>query len=487
MKKQFIKLGILSLTIFSIYSCEDQFEDFEPYNQQTLETFYKTPADFELASTALYSAFRGAGYYDGGGSAGGYVIVGDILSDNLIFNTEGRQSGRPSAEFTYNSNNTPTAVYNSAYRSISRANKIIEQIDVLPDGAFKDNILGQALAIRGLCHFDVVRAYSKIPTQSADANSSIGIAYVDSFDPQQKPARLATVAATYERIIDDLETASGLINTPFGDAKVAGKLSATAIKGLLSRVYLYQGNYPLAAQRGQEALDGGATLVSRAGFPLTWLDLNLDDVIFKVIITQQDDVQIGVDYNQLLGGALFSEYVCDFGLFQLYANGDIRKNSYIQTSAANGIEYNHVIKYIQDESGLRFVDGKYLRTSEVVLNMAEAKFRNNDPAGALADLNQIRSRRYAPYTPGTETGPALLAAILLERRLELAFEGDRFYTLKRLGLGLQRSGFGHLSDGTGNIASPQTLSADNHRWQLPISQSTLNFNPNIVQNPDYGN
>src|SRR5690606_31867740 len=109
-------------------------------------------------------------------------------------------------------------------------------------------------------------------------------------------------------------------------------------------------------------------------------------------------------------------------------------------------------------------------TEEVYLNMAEAKF-STDQAGALAALNTLRARKYTGFTPGTETGQALLDAILLERRLELAFEGDRFFTLKRLGLGLQRSGYGHFSDGTGNPSAPQTISATDHRWQLPIAQT----------------
>ncbi|NBL64402.1 RagB/SusD family nutrient uptake outer membrane protein [Flavobacterium sp. NST-5] len=483
MKNKFFKIIIAVFGITVFYSCDDQIDDYQPYDAVVLETFYQTPSDFEQASTALYSAFRSAGYYDGGGSAGGLIIVPDILSDNLIFNTEGRQSGRNTAEFTYNTNNTPTAIYGSAYRSISRANLIIDQIDNLNDGAFKNNILGQALAIRGLCHFDVARFYSKIPTQSADANNSIGIAYSKTYDPQARPARLETVQETYAEIINDLETASTLIATDNGE----GKLDLAAVKGLLSRVYLYQGNHVLAAQRAQESIDAGATLVSRANFRATWLDSNSDDVLFKVKITQQDNVFIGNDYNQLLNGQLYSEYVCDFGLFQLYQNSDIRKTAYIQTSQTGDFTYNHIIKYYQNASGLRFVDGKYLRTSEVYLNMAEAKFRNNDEAGALAALNMVRTRRYSPYTPGSESGQGLWNAIMLERRLELAFESDRFFTLKRLGLGLQRSGFGHLADGAGNIAFPQTVPASSHLWQLPISQLALNSNPNIIPNPDYQN
>lgn len=484
MKNKFIKISVCFLALTYLAGCESKLDEFQSYSQVTLDNFYQTPQDFEQAKNALYSAFRVGGYYNGSGAARDYAIVPDVMSDNLIFNTEGRQSGRATAEFTFTANDTPSSIYNAAYFMISRANSILDRIDVLTDGDFKNDIQAQALAMRGIAHFDVVRSYSKIPTQSADANASIGVPYVETYDPLQTPPRLATVAETYDKIIADLELASTLINTTTTDPTF---LSLRAVKGILSRVYLFKGDYTLAAQRAQECIDAGATLVSRNNFPLLWLDATNDDVLFKIAITQQDANQIGSGYNQLLTGSIFSEYLCDFGLYQLYQNNDVRKNAYIQTSETNGITYNHIIKYFQDAAGQRFVDGKYLRTSEVYLNMAEAKFRLGDQFGAAQALNQIRSRRYSGFTPGNESGENLINAILLERRLELAFESDRFYTLKRLGLPLQRSGFGHQFDGTGNIASPQSVPASDFRWNFPIDQVTLNLNPNIVQNAGYSN
>ncbi|MBM6500203.1 RagB/SusD family nutrient uptake outer membrane protein [Flavobacterium macrobrachii] len=490
MKINFINKSFFAIMIFSVISCEDKMDEYIPYDQEIFENFYKSPADFEQAKNAMYSAFRGNGYFSGGGSGDGLISTPDIMSDNLVLNTEGRQSGRVNAEFTFNSNNVPNGMYGTAYRIISRANSIIDRINVLPDGDFKNNILGQALAVRAICHFDVARAYAKIPTQSANANQSLGIAYVKTFNPQQLPTRLATVEETYNEIINDLELASQIIaveNTV--DATQAGTnvfLDRVSVKALLSRVYLYNGNYALAAQRAQEAIDLGATLGTRAQFPGIWNDSNNSDILFKIAITVQDDVQIGVDYFQFLSGAFFSEYVCDFDFYNLYLNNDVRKSAYFTVAQSNGSEYIHITKYYRDLTNQRFLDGKYIRTSEVYLNLAEAKARlGNDDTGALAALNALRAQRYTGFVSGNETGSALLNQILLQRRLELAFEGDRFFTLKRLGLPLQRSGKGHLSDGTGNISVPQTLSADDHRWQWPIDQTTLNINPNIQQNPNY--
>ncbi|MCD4730616.1 MAG: RagB/SusD family nutrient uptake outer membrane protein [Bacteroidales bacterium] len=79
-----------------------------------------------------------------------------------------------------------------------------------------------------------------------------------------------------------------------------------------------------------------------------------------------------------------------------------------------------------------------------------------------------------------------MTEILLQRRLELAFEGDRFFTLQRLGLGVSRNGaYGDAADGTGELYKNLTLPAGDIRFEFPIPQSEMNANSNMVQNPGY--
>ncbi|MBW8245305.1 RagB/SusD family nutrient uptake outer membrane protein, partial [Muricauda oceani] len=100
-------------------------------------------------------------------------------------------------------------------------------------------------------------------------------------------------------------------------------------------------------------------------------------------------------------------------------------------------------------------DIKVLRAAEVLLNKAEAQFEI-DPAAALTTLNILRDARYTSYTGG-ETGQALEDAIQYERRVELSFEGHRFFDLKRRGEAVQRSNNGDLADGSGTPPEILTL------------------------------
>jgi hypothetical protein len=116
--------------------------------------------------------------------------------------------------------------------------------------------------------------------------------------------------------------------------------------------------------------------------------------------------------------------------------------------------------------------------------MAEAQYRIN--GGGLAFLD-ARSQRYAPFVSGGETGAALLSAILRERRLEFAFEMDRFFTLKDwanrwLEMQLKEIMLMELVQRVESTAL--TIPAGDFKWQLPIPQSQRDLS-NLQQNPGY--
>ncbi len=105
-------------------------------------------------------------------------------------------------------------------------------------------------------------------------------------------------------------------------------------------------------------------------------------------------------------------------------------------------------------------------------------------AEALITLNRLRDLRYTSYAGG-ETGQALEDAIQFERRVELAFEGHRFFDIKRRGESVTRTNAGDIIDGTGNRPAVVVLPAGDHRFQFPIPIDEVNANPNFVQNPGY--
>jgi hypothetical protein len=489
----FGSLLIMSLLLTGITACRKAL-DKVPYDQVDEANAFVTEQDFTNALRGMYNrmimtgttrATFGPNNYLGGEDAFSWASSPDILADNLVIASLGRRSQQAMYQWTYSANTT-TNTWQDAYQVIRLANAILENLENIQDSEldFKSNVEGEALAVRGMAHFDLLRLYAK-PLSGAHAASASdpGVPYVTSTDADAMPGR-STARQTYAHVVADLEEAEGLI----GEDNGPGRLNKAAVSGLLSRVYLYGGEWQKAKNAADRSLAANGDVGSINMFPAIWTDETESGVLFKAIITTIDDIAIGVGYNQPGPSGIRNEYVADYEFYESFGDDDIRKSTYFETNEFQGFPYNSIVKYQGKPGGVASVnDMKYLRVAEVLLNRAEAQYRLGQEAAALADLNMLRSNRYTSFTAGTESGAQLLDAILSERRKELAYEGHRFFDLKRLGLPVQRSNNGDRADGTGPVPQSQyrTLSAGDYRFQLPIPQYEINTNRNIIQNPGY--
>ena len=465
------------LSFMTVVSCEDKLQ-LEPFDALDVSAAFETNTDFSNAVKGAYAFLRDGNYY-----GGEFYLLPDAISDNLIICSEGRFSYQDYYLFNTNGNIAWFNFWRAAYDVILRTNHILENIDNLEDGAFKDDIMGQALALRGMAHFDLARVYSKAPQFAA--GTDLGIPYVTSTDAGLRPER-PTVAETFTQIQADLDQAATMIAADNG----TGFLNTAAVHALRARLALYQGDFAGAESAATSAINASVNggVASITDFPSIWTDETENGVIFKVINTNLDGVSVGVVYNQASPQGIRSEYVPDFSFYGLFTATDVRL-SWFEQSAFAGSTFNHVIKYLQRPgSDQAVVDMKVLRWGEVYLTRAEARSETGDDAGALADLDAVRSQRYTGFVSGGETGAALKTAIERERRIELAFEGHRLFDLKRKNLPIVRSAFGDYFDGTGNAVPPgsATLPVTSPKFQMPIPQEELNANPSMQPNPSNG-
>lgn len=479
MKKKLIYT--LAIGMFTLASCDKELDQ-TPFNAVEQGQAFNTDTDFTNAIRGAYEGLRLNNYY-GGQDGGSMIITPDILADNLIINSQGRQSQQNFFLYTYTANGT-WGLWNNAYTTILRANKVLENMDKLKEGDFKNNIKAEALAIRALAHFDLLRVYAKRYVGATAAD--LGVPYVTSTDPNTLPARTPLIES-YNMVVQDFVAAEAAIAANNG----VGRLNKAAVEGLLGRVYLYMGQWQKAVDMSTAAITNAPAtrqLATLAQFPLIWLDQTEQEVLFKVRITDADRVSVGVGYGQSSPAGVRPEYSPTFELVNAYTSTDIRKNVYIGQTTFNGKQFNYIKKYVGRATGAaNVVDVKVIRLSEVYLNRAEAYARLGMDALALKDLNDLRENRYSDFNSATATeiGPALLDAILLQRRLELAFEGHRFFDLKRLGLAVTRTNSGDAIDGTGTAPAAIGIEAGSFRFVLPIPQAEVDVNPNIVQNDGY--
>lgn len=507
MKKHPILYITVLLSFFLFVACDDEIDELDPFVQVDQNTFFDSPAAFQNGINGGYAQL--VNYYSEPGS--GLQGIPDILSDNVIL----VQNGRTSNSDYFNYRFVPSTAgaipfyFNEAYEAVNAANLIIEQIDNLPNGAEKDNILAQALAIRSMAHFDLARIYGQVPTQSPDANSSLGITYIkvedgDTGDSFALPAR-ETVENNYVEIIEDLERAGQLISEDNGE----GKFNKNAVFGLLSRIYLYNGEYQKAIDASNEV---STNLAAATELPDVYTDVSEAGIVFELSINSTTEIgaggandfgnNVGVLYSQSNATATISEYAIDFDFWNsINPDTDVRADV-IQFEGTNqGVKHNAIKKFLGEEGQVNGrVDIKVIRAAEVLLNKAEAEFELGLETEALATLNILREARFLPienrdedpsnditvnFVAGTETGQNLEDSIQFERRVELSFEGHRFFDLKRRGEAIERSNKGDVIDGTGTPPEVLTLEPGNFRFQLPIPIDEINANPNFQQNDGY--
>ena len=472
MKKILFTVGT---ALVLLAGCKKSELELFPYNQVETTQAFNTEGDVKLAVNGMYAGIRNSGSY----YSGTWNIFADVVADNLVLNNVGRLSQKSFYEWRYTGEST-YGLFAGGYTIARRANAILENIVKLPKTTFTDNATGEALAIRAMTYFDMSRVYSKTYTNATDAD--LTVPYVTVTDPTITPSK-EPVKGFYEKVIADLVQAESLISVDNG----VGRLNKAAVAGLLSRVYFYKGDNANTVAAATRALGTAPNLPNIATFPAIWTDATEAGVLFKVKNTSVDNLNtLGVNYFQTVALGVKSEYTIDYSFFQQFAANDVRKTAYTQTSAYNGILQNHVIKY-KGRAGqpAGVVDAKVIRTAEVLLNRAEANYAVNQTA-ALADLVLLKSNRYTGYVPEVLSGPALLAEIQKQRRLELAFEGDRFFDIKRRNAPIQRDAVhGENADGTGKPPVFATMEAGDKRFLLPFPQAEPNFNKNFTQNPGY--
>ncbi|WP_413532775.1 RagB/SusD family nutrient uptake outer membrane protein [Empedobacter brevis] len=496
MKKNILILSLLACAL-SFTSCSDDDIDQRPYDKIEFSDYYKTESDFTTALNGVYKGFAQPGYYFGSSNSSDIISIGDIMADNLILDQQGRNAGQRAHTWAYNSNSVPTDIYSTSYNIISRANLILANVNNLQDGEFKNNIIAQAKAVRALAHFEVARTYAEIPTQSANAINTVGIAYVDKYDPKAEISRDKTIGESYDKIIADLEEAIPFLSASNSNT---AKLNQYSAKALLGKVYLYKGDYKKSIEFSKAAVDAVAP-AEASDLKGLWTSENSKGVLFEIPFLNTDDPTIGVSFSQgATDEKIIIEYGVDKDFYALYnqETESERVNAYFKIYHPANDEDRATIavnKYINGKVKLGLNNGRYLRVEEAILNLAEAQYLSGDSASALSSLDRLRKVRYSKFTGG-ETGTAIFDAIQLERRKELAFEnGDRWFTLKRLqgvsGIssaytsGIKRSGNGYLADGSGIPSSEQVLKVGAREWQLPIPQTVLNKNKNMTQTPGY--
>jgi hypothetical protein len=408
----YIYLAFLVLTA----GCK-KFLNVQPQQQVDASVAITDAVSAEAAVNGLYNRLGSDGYYGSNFISLSYLMGGDIQ-------WTGSQSApaQIAARALTSDNSNIASAWTAIYRTILSANYIIDIVPRLSDplltGAKKDQYQGEAYFVRALAYFDLAKAWGGVQLITSPTYSKT----------DQEGIRRSSAAETYAQVLSDLDKAESLLPATTNRNRATQK-TVWALKG---RFYLYQQDWVKAESYASKIIDDAANYKLLKPYSAFFAN--------NVTATAESVFELGYStsfknghYNWWLPPALGGrrEWAPNNNLVTLLndpAIGGNRNTLIAQTAPPGNLWYGKL--YYRNPTG---TDPAYLiRVAELYLIRSEARVKQTKLTGALQDLNAVRDRAGLSPTTATTTETVLLA-IENERRLEFAFEGDRWFNLVRTG------------------------------------------------------
>ncbi|MFA6083857.1 RagB/SusD family nutrient uptake outer membrane protein [Mucilaginibacter sp.] len=473
-KQLIISYLLVSILSITLASCKKSFLDLTPQGIVPVTTYYNTEVDIRTALNGAYTSLRPIYNFQ--------WAYCEIPSDNTQSYGDSDANIGELDKFTWTSaSGTLQNVWNRHYATIAYCNIVLGHVATPPmTQAARDGYIGQAKFIRALMYFNLVRMFGGVPLVLTEITT----------EQQAYTYERSPVADVYAQMEKDLAEAAALLPASYGGTDM-GRATSIAARGLLGKVQLFQHKF----QQAEPIL---ASVVASVSLPLLSYD--------QVFGLSKDNNKEFIFSVQYLGGGLgegnlfASQFIpvpatgiisvsgVSFNLgtpdlYNAFEPGDNRLN-YIGTFTAGTIAYYYCKKFVYPTvpSGNEGDnDWPILRYSDAILMYAEALNENGKTADALTQLNIIRNRSSLPSKNGLSQADARIA-IRNERRVELCFEGERWFDLIRYGTFVQvmqayKDKYTPPSSSFANVLPTLNL--------FPIPRRETTLNSKLTQNPGY--
>jgi hypothetical protein len=485
--------ALLGLATLGTTSCSKDFIDLSDPTRLVSTEGYTDSLSIVTGVTAAYSSLQDM--YGKSGSSRGIWIYGEVASDNSYALTSGERLNEFDTFSVLSDNPRLQSQWVATYQTIARCNIILSRAGAVKlTDATRNRFYGEVRFIRALAYFNAVRIWGDVPLVT---NEITNIA--DAYTYGRQPA-----TAVYKQVEDDLAFAE--LNLPATQtAANLGRATKGAAQGLLGKVLLTEKKYDLAAAKLKLVIDANlyALQASYANIFLTSNEMN-SEILFAVRYTK-GGLGVGSPFtnwflpspltaaqNTSVNGGVgtgqqFNTVDADLvAAFTASGPTDVRAAASYGNTATPYFtkKYADVPTLSTDAEN----DWIVLRYADVLLLYAEALNEQAGPnALALDAVNRVlrRSRGLPVATaapavdlPTTTDQPTLRARLETERRLELNFEGHRWFDLVRTDRAIPV-----LNAFFTKAAVATRIDAHNLVFPLPIQE--LQTNPVLTQNQGY--
>ncbi len=481
MKK--IIFSILPALAF-VSSCSNDFISLLPPSNVTVNIMYQNDKDFADALIGTYNMLQDQ-YQD-------FWIFGDVRGDDSYIQISKNNKPSYSDLFTGTSN-SDNGLVADAWRkyntTIFRANTILQRIEPFDTATIpnKERYVGEARFIRALCYFDLVRIFGDVPAVTTPL----------SIEESYTNPRVAVATIYSQIIVPDLQAAETSLPASYTGAEI-GKPTRGAAKALLGRVYLTLKEWGNAETKLTEVTNMGYSLLEDFNELFNYTqDEHHSEYIFDI------EYEAGTEGSRFTSMFLPNSLpmAADFGitgygeewngpteeLRALFDDNDRRKHVTVGDlggwydaagefhTLPTSTNQSYTMKYITPIAVRNQgpCNWKVIRYADVLLMLAEAMNENGKTALAIPFLNRVRTRAGVSEYPTTLSQAEARDAIAKERRLELSFEGVRWFDLLRTGKAFE-------------VMASKGMQAYMTVWPIPLAQVQLiNDNSIFPQNPGW--
>ncbi|TAD85777.1 MAG: RagB/SusD family nutrient uptake outer membrane protein [Bacteroidetes bacterium] len=512
MQKKHFYVAVAFVVCFGA-GCKKDFLERDSLTQLAEGSFWKTESDVQLGINGIYDALQDRSLYSGSLNGGAGLPMYDGLSDNTFNNWTWEGPGDFMQGRIDPANWQFSGLWVASYRGISRANLALAKIPAIPEGNFttikRPVFIAQAKFLRALLYLNLAVYFEDVPLILEPQTLE------NAFVPKN------TFAQVRDAIVKDLTEAAVDLPASY-PAALYGYATKGAALGLLARMHLYTKNWAGVLAATDQILPLGYNLSGSYAAQFTPAGENSRDVVFSVrfTLTQSNNGELfsgtfesapKVDMVPLRNAV--RAYHCTDGrpittsplydatrenlnrdprlTASVYFPGDIFIVNLNRAFTGNTPTRYGQRKYIRNGPSATGIgvaspggqDFYVLRYADVLLMRAEALVELGRQAEAYPLVNLVRARVNMPTVENVE-GNALsqsqmLEVVRQERRVELAFEGLRFFDLKRWGQ-MPAAFLRIIADNTPGYA-PVDRGA--RSLVLPIPQSELDVNKQLEQHP----
>lgn len=485
------------LSIFLLFSllmgCKDSFLNKSPEDTINTSNFFQTENDAVTAINGAYQPLQWPKLYNM------RMWTTDIMAGNSVVGAGGGTDGietQDEANFVTASDNQGVLdLWRGPWPGILRCNIILQKVPGMSiSETVKNRVLGEAYFLRAHYYFILVRFFGDVPLTLKPVQPG------DDLRPKRTPKD-----EVYKQIIADLTQAISLL--PEKDQYTGsdvGRASKGSAMGMLAKVYLTLGDWQKVADLCGQVKGLGYSLNPNYGDNFNISTENSGESLFEIQYVSNAGMGFWDNENQsswlstftgprgssfVAGGWGWNQPTQEF--MNSYETGDLRKdvttlyeggpkfdgNDYKKSYSLTGFNLRKFLVPLSvissyDNSPLNF---PVMRYSEILLMQAEALNELGKTAEAEAPLNTVRNRAGLGNVAGLSKDD-FRSKVLHERRMELAFEGQRWFDLIRINNGQYAIDF-LKSIGKSNISTKFLL--------LPVPQKERDANPNLTQNTGY--